>query len=89
VGNSQCINTLSAPLTSEQVDIHISLTRRSEHHAMRMEGRSRDWRSPMTVEEPAVRLNIRELLAIEVENLDGMVRGTSVISLVPGIMEGE
>jgi hypothetical protein len=42
----------------------------------------------MTVEEPAVRLNIRELLAIEVENLDGMVRGTSVISLVPGIMEG-
>jgi hypothetical protein len=61
----------------EKVDMVVVSGCAAKNHAMGVEGRGRDGRATVLLQEAGVRFHARQLLAIKIEDLDNVGRGTT------------
>ena len=73
----------------EEVEVEVSTRSAAQHHPVRMESGCRDRRSLATLQEARIWLNRRDLVAVEVEDLDLTVRGAAANPVVSKATAGE
>ena len=66
----------------EEVDVVVTSCRATQYHAMGVECGSRNWCASTLLQEAGVWFHTRQFVAIEVENLDAVGRGTADTWLV-------